>query len=92
MVCASTVNPIKIKLITKGKHTKHGGGGIDTGVGSNSRTESKVTDEKKKDKRDLRELRVCQIALLFCSPLVSLERLPVLKRRCRRGHCNKCHL
>lgn len=47
MVCASTVNPIKIKLITKGKHTKREGG-IDTGVGSNSRTESKVTDEKKK--------------------------------------------
>lgn len=39
VVCAGgTVNPIKIKLITKGKYTKRTGkgGGIDTGVGSDS--------------------------------------------------------
>lgn len=66
------MNPIKIKLITKGKnthtHTNRGGKISSTGVERDSRTESKGTDGKKKDERDLRELRVGTVAArLHCS-------------------------
>lgn len=69
------MNPIKIKLITKGKHT-HMHTQIEaerisnTGVAGDSRAESKGTDGKKKrrQERDLRELRVGTVAArLHCS-------------------------
>lgn len=46
VVCASSVSPIKIKLITKGKQAQSRENS-DMGVGSDSCTESKVTDGKK---------------------------------------------
>lgn len=66
------MNPIKIKLITKGKthtHTHKSGKISSTGVERDSCTESKGTDGKKKrQERDLRELRVGTVAArLHCS-------------------------
>lgn len=70
-VCASTVNPIKIKLITKGKTHAHAQIKAEkissAGAERDRRTESKCTDGKK-DERDLRELRVGTVAArLHCS-------------------------
>lgn len=78
MVCASSASPIKIKLITKGKHTQSGENS-DMGVGSDSRMESKVTDGKKRQARfeGTEGVPDC-IALLF-PPLVALERAAGVK-------------
>lgn len=65
VVCASTVNPIKMKLITKGKHTQKGG--VIRGWGMIVVQRARLQMEKR-DKQELKELRVCQIVLLFCPP------------------------
>lgn len=91
MVCSSRVNPIKINLKTKEKHTQSRENS-EIGVRSDSRRESKVTDGKKRQARfeGTEGVPDC-IALLF-PPSSLWKGLPVLKRRRHRGHCNKCHL
>lgn len=87
------MNPIKIKLITKGTHTQIQ---AEEMVMGGLRQIVVQMEKKETRERDLKERRVGTVAArLHCSfvpPSRLCNGLPVLKRRCRRGYCNKCHL